>query len=244
MPKQNRSWGDHTTNNYNDYDLPKNWIGSGDGFPNKKEINGSYAYPDGNIPISGAGAGNGLRGEALGSNPWDAQSTIQQINNPNNIDPITSDDIKEVVNQLSNTDIRNANLNLKANPIYGYGNLPLEYDYSGYDGPADVPEGQDVLYGYFEDIGKAGALDAAPFLMSPSEKGGFARAFTALRNYNDWQREQELEQQANEQRQRSLYGDTLVDLLQNTPEGQSILAEAHRPKPMARERHITGPAQW
>jgi hypothetical protein len=245
MAKQNRAWSDHTSTNFYDYDLPKNFIGSGDGFPSKKEINGSYAYPDGNVPLPGeAGAGNGLRGEALGGNPWDAHNTIQQAKN--RIKPITAADIKEVVNQLTNTDIQNANLNLKPNPIYGYGNLPLEYDYSGYETPLDAPEGQDVLYGYFEDIDKANTLDAAPFLMSPDEKGSFARAFTILRNYNDYLRDQNLEQQAAETRQRNLYGDTLVDLLQNTPEGQSILGEARvqKPKPMARERHISGPAQW
>ena len=200
---------------------------------------------------------NPIRGEALGNNPWEnVGENAQASNSPYATSPTAlygpnAQMIKDIVNDMSNEEMANGNVNfnLRPNPIYGYGSKPLDFrvdDLNSTYNPEiddyDVPEGQDNVYWHFLKNGE----DAAEWLynFTPAQQEDIARSFTALRNYNDWQRDQSLEQQANEMRQRNLYGDTLVDLLQSTPEGQSILGEAHRPKPMARERYITGPAQW
>lgn len=95
---------------------------------------------------------------------------------------------------------------------------------------------------YFADHGALDWLSERP--LSDADKDAIARTMNLLQGINDYNRRQNLEATKNEIMQRNLYGDTLVDLLQNTPEGQSILGKAQKPKPMARERHISGPAQW
>ena len=200
-----------------------------------------------------------LLGEALGNNPWEnVGENTQAYNSPYATSPTalygpSKQMIKDIVNDISNEEMANGNvnLNLKPNPLYGYGSKPLDFrvdDLNSTYVPEiddyEVPEGQDNLYWHFLKNGE----DAAEWLynFTPAQQNDLAKSFSILRNYNDYLRDQSLEQQANEMRQRNLYGDTLVDLLQNTPEGQSILGEARvqKPKPMARERHISGPAQW
>ena len=186
-----------------------------------------------------------LLGEALGNNPWEnVGENTQAYNSPYAASPTalygpSKQMIKDIVNDISNEEMANGNvnLNLKPNPLYGYGSKPLDFrvdDLNSTYVPEiddyEVPEGQDNLYWHFLKNGE----DAAEWLynFTPAQQNDLAKSFSILRNYNDYLRD------------RNLYGDTLVDLLQNTPEGQSILGKAQKPKPMARERHISGPAQW
>lgn len=246
MAKQNRAWSDHTSTNFYDYDLPKNFIGSGDGFPSKKEINGSYAYPDGYIPIGQSAHENGL-----GNNPWETQTNVQGLLGPhssqNPYGP-TVQGLKNIVNGISAYEQLEAgvNPNLKANPIYGYGSPALEYDFDETKYPwnpeiddYDIPTEQDMVFWHAVAEGN----DYADMMHNIAAQAGpeaTANAFTLLRNYNDWQHGQEADEAAKRGRDRNLYGDTLVDLLQNTPQGQSVLNTIPANKFRSRERNITG----
>lgn len=67
-----------------------------------------------------------------------------------------------------------------------------------------------------------------------------ARAFTLLRNANDWKHGQEAEEVAKRGRDRNLYGETLYNLLHETPQGQSLLNTIPENKFSSRNRNITG----
>ncbi len=165
----------------------------------------------------------------------------------------TLDALKGIVNELSNEEIQTANPNIKGNLLYGYGAPALSYD--GHEYPYipewdehAVPEGQDTLNWHFYNNPLFGDTVDFHNQASQEQKDQLAREFTLLRNANDYRRQMNLDQFAAEQRQRDLYGDTLVDLLQNTPEGQSILGtvnvasrNAATPEHRSRERNITGP---
>lgn len=153
-----------------------------------------------------------------------------------------------VVNDLSNTEASLANPNIKGNPLYGYGTPALSFDGSEYPYDPDagermVPDNRDTLTYHFWENGLAPNTADFERNATQAQKDQLAREFTLLRNINDYARQQRLDNFAADQRQRSLYGDTLVDLLQNTPKGQQILdyipAKDHR----SRERNITGPGQ-
>ena len=248
MPlKQNRSWSDHTTNNYNDYDLPKNWMGSDDGFPEKKELNGAYAYPDGNIPIGQSAHENGL-----GNNPWEAQTNVQGVIGPHaSQTPYgpTVQGLKNIVNDISRYEQLEAgvNPNLKANPIYGYGSPALEYDFDENKYPWSdelndytMPKDQDTLFWHIVNEGD----DYVDWFNDITKQAGTddtARAFTLLRNLNDWQHSQEADEAAKIGRARNLYGETLYNLLQDSQQGRSILDSLpNEYQRRSRERNITG----
>ena len=166
-------------------------------------------------------------------------------------------ELLDVIDDLSNTESRTANPNIKGNPLYGYGNPALSYDGLEYQDPAyltddsvewdssRIPEDQDMLDYHFWQNGSLGDTevlfrDAA----TQEQKDDLARAFTLLRNMNDYQRQQNLDAFVAEQRQRDLYGDTLVDLLQNSPKGQSILEPILQRRLPSRKRNITGEGDW
>lgn len=246
MAKQNRTWSDHTSTNFYDYDLPKNFIGSDGGFPNKKEINGNYAYPDGYIPIGQSAHENGL-----GNNPWDAQTHAQGLMGSNSSQTPhgpTIQGIKDIVNDLSAYEQMEGgvNPNLKANPIYGYGSPVLEYDFdedkypwSDELGDYTKPKDQDTLFHHFYWKGD----DYVKLFNDMTDQVGpdnLARAFTLLRNANDWKHGQEAEEVAKIGRDRNLYGETLYNLLHETPQGQSLLNTIPANKFKSRNRNITG----
>lgn len=159
------------------------------------------------------------------------QSQIDAIFNNNPMAPMGDkvNALTDVVNELSNEEMRTANPNIKGNLLYGYGNPALsfrgeEYPWIPGADERDVPENQDTLMWHFID--KPELLHAMSQFMggaTPEEKNQLAREFTLLRNASDYSRQRNLDQFVDDQRQRNLYGDTLVDLLQNSPEGQSIL---------------------
>lgn len=194
-----------------------------------------YNAPNGFIDLSTNGIGNGIPVSAdAGTNYGAAVNGVQQP---------TVGALKEIIQQMALNDIGNANTNLNPNPLYGYGNPGLEFDYSNYDAPKDVPQGQDALAGYFEDMGLMDALYNGA--ASPKERDEFAQLMTLLRNNREYQMDQNLQQMGEDYRNQQLYGDTLMNLLQETPEGQSVLGQiqSDRPQPSIRERNITGPGQ-
>ena len=156
----------------------------------------------------------------------------------------TLDALKGIVNELSNEEIQTANPNIKGNPLYGYGAPALSYD--GHEYPYipewdehAVPEGQDTLNWHFWN--NPTFWDTVDFhnQANQEQKDQLAREFTLLRNANDYRRQQDLDQFMAEQRQRNVYGDTLVDLLQNSPQGQSILDYIPAKDHLSRQRHIS-----
>lgn len=171
-------------------------------------------------------------------------------NNNNPINPATYNTMMQVLNDLSNTEVQTANPNIKGTPLYGYGAPALSYDGSEYPYNPEwdeyaVPENQDTLKWHLIENGLGNNLANLESWATPEQKNQLAREFTLLRNANDYARQEQLDQIAADQRQRNLYGDTLVDLLQNTPEGQSILEpiQLTRSAPtdrLSRQRNITG----
>lgn len=201
-----------------------------------------YDYPNGEIPI-----GYGPHGEGLGSNPWDAQTGVQGHLGPYATETPSLHDLYAMNWLMASEDKQNANPNLKANPLYGYGNAPLEFDYSNYDTPLDVPEGQDAVAGYFEDRGLLDFLESG---RSQADRDAIAQAFSLLRNAQEYELDNniqtmlgdalpDLQKRANENR--GLYGDMVVDLLQGTPRGRQIIDSIPAKDRMSRERNITGP---
>ena len=166
---------------------------------------------------------------------------------PNAMKQPTLHDIYAMAWLMASHDTRNANPNLQANPLYGYGNAPLEFDYRNYESPLDIPEGQDAVAGYFEDRGLADKLYSVT--NSAQLQDDFAKAFTLLRNAQEYENNdaqwvlgdsvQDI-QKANGG-YRGLYGDMVANLLEGTPKGRQIIDSI--PNHPTRERNITGPGQ-
>lgn len=116
---------------------------------------------------------------------------------------------------LAGKDSRNANPNLKASPLYGYGNAPAEY--------SDVAA-QFEDRGYLNDLNQAANTQA--------DRDAMTQMFNLLKNaqeYNVDNNKQLMlgdtlpDLQARGNGFRGLYGNMVVDLLQNTPQGQQII---------------------
>ena len=132
-------------------------------------------------------------------------------------------------------------LNLHPNMIYGYGTKPRDLE-PVFGTPAERPEWYSATTDFLEEE-DPGLLDWYLSNISGADdktRNDFNRYMQVLENREHYNRDQELQQQAAEMRQRNLYGDTLVDLLQNTPQGQSILNAIPTNKFRSRERNITG----
>lgn len=160
----------------------------------------------------------------------------------------TRDELQDAVNMMSNDtqallsqyrDNVNPNFNIKADPLYGYGLAPRDY-YSAYGTPAERPEGYKPLYDYLEDAGIADYFDEN--ISSQADADMVSRAFQIMQNANDYDRQQRLQQMAQNANNERLYGNALGQLLEQTPQGQNILSQIQRSRPLARERNITGPA--
>jgi hypothetical protein len=116
---------------------------------------------------------------------------------------------------LAGKDSRNANPNIKGNPLHGYGNAPAEY--------SDIA-------GQFDDRGYLDALNQAA--NTQASRDDITQMLNLLKNAQEYNidtnkqlilgdRAPDLQARANGFR--GLYGDMVVDLLQNTPKGQQII---------------------
>ena len=206
-----------------------------------------YNYPNGNIPIGQSAHENGL-----GNNPWEAQTNVQGVIGPHSSQTPygpTIQGIKDIVNDLSRYEQLEAgvNPNLKANPIYGYGSPALEYDFDEEKYPWDpeindysLPVDQDLLFWHVWGEGD-NYVDWLNNLTTQAGRDDTARAFTLLRNLNDWQHSQEADELAKIGRARNLYGETLYNLLEDSRQGRSILDSLpNEYRRRSRERNITG----
>lgn len=235
---------------WGDFDLPKNFINSGDGFPDEKHL-----------------APYGIHGEGLNGGPGDI--TQQQVNTPWNLnenDPVdnnapllSTERLQGLVNSITN----NANkaredTNIKPNMLYGYGDAPLDYDrYEFYDQhPEYAPKNYLSLHDYLDAYNMQGWLNNTGIAETDADKNALSRAFLLMQNANNYDRQRDLEQMAQQSRDRDLYGDALMELMaqrQAPQNNRSILNEAiqqvrdqeileNRPSP--RRRNITGSAVW
>ena len=118
-------------------------------------------------------------------------------------------------------DSRNANPNLKANPLYGYGNAPMDY--------SDVAAAFDDR-GYLNDLNQAAN--------SQADRDAITQMTNLLRNAQEYEIDNNLQLmlgdvapdlQARGNGFRGLYGNMVVDLLQNAPQGQQIINTISKP---------------
>lgn len=210
-----------------------------------------YNYPNGNIPIGQSAHGNGL-----GYHPWENVGEDALASSlPGAASPVatygpSAQDVKDIVNDISYYEQFYGGVpeNIKPNSIYGYGSPKLDfmftedkYPYDEVHDEFDVPKNQDNLRSHFWGKGDEYREWLDNNFLTPEQQQAMADSFTALRNYNDWQNYQEAEKVAEQARNRNLYGETLYNLLSESPEGQSILGSTRMPKEWtSRERNITG----
>mgnify|MGYP007032364848 CR=1 FL=1 len=116
---------------------------------------------------------------------------------------------------LAGQDSGNANPNLKANPLYGYGNAPAEY--------SDIA-------GQFDDRGYLDALNQAA--NTQASRDDITQMLNLLKNAQEYEVDNNLQLmlgdsapdlQARANGFRGLYGDMVANLLQGTPKGQQII---------------------
>lgn len=245
-----RSWGENIGGTFSNDDRFKN--GPQYGWPQNKNIDVQYR-PSGETLNFAPG---GLDEYDL-INPAGVPHTIYHITPWTEYGfPSTQyQELRNVINDLSDTEMQTANPNIKGNPLYGYGNPALSYDGMEYQDPGvlenddwdpdKIPEDQDRLDYHFWHNGSLGDAEVLfRDMATPEQKDELARAFTLLRNMNDYERQRNLDDFTAEQRQRDLYGDMLVDLLQNKPEGRSILDPILQRRLPSRQRNITGAGDW
>lgn len=116
---------------------------------------------------------------------------------------------------MAGQDSGNANPNLKANPLYGYGNAPLGY--------GDIAE-QFNDRGYLNDLNQAANTQA--------DREAMTQMLNLLKNAQEYEVDNNLQLmlgdtapdlQARANGFRGLYGDMVANLLQGTPKGQQII---------------------
>lgn len=248
---------------WGDFDLPKNFINSGDGFPEKKHL---------------AASENGIHGEGLNGDPGDI--TQQQVDTPwnlgdnvvdNNVELFTVNNLRNIVDAMSDDaqwEKSVYNEEHPDNPISDIqvGAFPRTVPrrfFSEY--PEDTDEAADFLYNnpwnkgiqdYFIDEGQYGWLYNNPDLQTQEQQADFSRMLNLLQGANDYRLRQEQADRDEYTRNRQLYGDALMELMaqRQTPQNnRSLLNEAiqqirdqeildNRPSP--RRRNITGSAVW
>lgn len=252
-----RSWDENIGGHFDPDDYFKN--GPEYGWPQNKNID--VQYRTSGEPL------NAIHGEGLNGGPGDI--TQQQVNTPWNLnenDPVDNnapllsiERLQGLVNSITN----NANkaredTNIKPNMLYGYGDAPLDYDrYEFYDQhPEYAPENYLSLHDYLDAYNMQSWLNNAGIAETDADKNALSRAFLLMQNANNYDRQRDLEQMAQQSRDRDLYGDALMELMaqRQTPQNnRSLLNEAiqqvrdqeileNRPSP--RRRNITGSAVW
>jgi len=164
----------------------------------------------------------------------------------------TVDNIRSMLNSMSADTQRDlAQREAEGNPnfitqpdlLYGYGQAPMDF-FSEYETPKDRPQGYRTVYDYFEEEGLDDYLNNYAAPLSPAQQNGMARQIQLAQNRNDYTRAQNLADVAEQMRNEQLYGETLASLLEQTPQGQSLLGRFGFNKPRARQRHITGEGRW
>ena len=140
----------------------------------------------------------------------------------------TFEALRNIVNDLSNEEIKTANANFKPSSLYGYGNPALSYRGEEFPWLAnaderDMPANQDTLDWHFYNTPVF--ADTVDFhnQATPEQKAQLAREFTLLRNANDWRRGQNIDDLAEQYRQENLYGTALQDILEQSEQGRTIL---------------------
>lgn len=224
---------------WSDFNLRKNGMDI-DGFVSDKNINKAYTVPYADS-----------LGEALNNVPWGAQSSFSTTG-PTTHD-LTMEQLNNAVNAMSNDAVANReNTNLSPNMLYGYGDAPRDF-FSRYDTPAEKPEGYSSVYQFLEDEGLDDWVTNSGIADSGVDQLNAARAFQLMQNANDYYRQQELDQWAQQYRDNQLYGDALTELMAQRQAQQgnnrSLLDDVltqinidNRPRP--RKRNITGSAVW
>ena len=206
----------------------------------RKQPQAGLLGPGGFIPTEAIGANTQvydgiIPGEGVPDH-WDAPTSAQL----DNIAKAMANDTMNRMIQAGAEDPNYQPLNLHPNMIYGYGTKPRDLEPT--IDPPNAPDWYNATT-YFledEDPGLLNWYEENYLNADQKTKDDFNRSMQLLENAEHYNRDQSLQQQAAEMRQRNLYGDTLVDLLQNTPQGQSILNAIPTNKFRSRERNITG----
>jgi len=264
-------------NGWGDYDLDKNWVDEDREFknldtqyrPSGETLSPEYDpsriwsynpvsvnYPEG---FEHANPGWTPRDEALGNtHSWQGAADGDGIDilNWSRTQQITPEQLQNIVNAMSNDAAANReNTSLSPNMLYGYGDAPRDF-FSRYDTPAEKPEGYSSVYQFLEDEGLDNWVTNSGIADSGVDQLNAARAFQLMQNANDYDRQQNLDQWAQEYRDNQLYGDALMELMaqqQAQNNNRSLLEDALQQireqeilenRPASRQRHITGPGHF
>ena len=231
---------------WGDFDLPKNFTGSDGGFPEEKHrgrqsitqgyTNGDYIAP----------AETYAPNQNINAYQGPDASALQEI-----VDYMTDDTMQQLSAYRNNI---NPDYNIKANPLYGYGQDLRDF-YTQYGAPANWPENYQPISAYLEDVDPElfAAIEDSGAADTYAKQADLSRAFNLMENYNAYARENELNQWAQDYRNDQLYGDTLRELQARQAQPTSsrslvkdAIQEARHQQHMddlarrARQRNITG----